>query len=196
MHYPNFFDNIKPITIYDPLAHTLGVGDGMFIFHYLDAVKLAGHSCPTVAGAWLCTQKALHELYGDDIPHRGMLDIAFSSSVDEGVTGVIASIITLITGASAVGGFKGMEGKFSRNNKLSFSQNIKSQMKFTRIDTQKSIELIYDPISIEIKPEQQKLMQKVLKEDVTSNELEKFGQLWQDRVERIFEHSEKLIKVL
>jgi len=196
MNYPNFFDNIKPITLYDPLAHTLGVGDGIFIFHYLDAVKLAGHSCPTVAGAWLCIQKALQELYGDTTPHRGMLSVELSLSEDEGITGVIASIITLITGASAKGGFKGIQGKFSRNNRLHFKQDIKSEMKFTRLDTQKSVELSYDPSLVEIKSQQKELMKKIMTEDATAKELKRFGELWQERVEKIFLRSEELIKVL
>jgi len=196
MNYPNFFDNLKPITVYDPLAHTLGVGDGIFIFHYLDAVKLAGHSCPTVAGAWLCTQKALHHLYGDTIPHRGMLSIQLSSAEDEKSTGVMAAIITLITGASGKGGFKGLQGKFSRNNKLSFAKDIKANIKFTRLDTQKSTELTYDPSSIEVKPQQKELMHKIMSEDATKEELETFGRLWQERVEKVFEQGEKLIKVI
>lgn len=196
MHYPNFFDNIKPIKVYDPLAHTLGVGDGIFTYHYLDAVKLAGHSCPTVAGAWLCTQRALKELYGQDIPHRGMLRVELSGSEDEGVTGVIGLVMTLITGASGIGGFKGIGGKFSRNNKLHFSQEISAQMKFTRLDTQTFVELSYDPSSIKIEPKQQELMQKILTQDATDAELEDFGVLWQERVERIFEHGEALIKVV
>lgn len=196
MNYPPFFDTIKPIQTYDPLAHTLGVGDGLFTYTYLDAVKLAGHSCPTVAGAWLCTQKALEELYGNETPHRGMISVEFSSSEDKDVTGVMASIITLITGASGKGGFKGIQGKFSRNDKILFSQSIQSQMKFTRIDTQKSIHLSYDPSPLAKKPEQGFLMQKIINEDASKEELIEFGRLWQEHVEKIFEHGAALIKVL
>jgi len=196
MNYPDFFDTLETITMHDPLAQTLGVGDGLFTYSYLDAVKLAGHSCPTVAGAWLCVQKALKELYGQEIPTRGIIEIAFANPEDEGVTGVIASIFTLITGASGAGGFKGIQGNFSRNNKLLFAKGLKSQMKVTRLDRLKSIELSYDPSSIEIKPEQQQLMQKLLTKEASKEEIQKFGQLWQERVEMIFKNSERLIKVL
>ena len=196
MNYPDFFKTLETITMHDPLAQTLGVGDGLFTFTYLDAVKLAGHSCPTVAGAWLCVKKALKELYGQEIPTRGAIEIAFSSPEDEGVTGVIASIFTLITGASGQGGFKGLEGNFSRNNKLLFAKELKSQMKITRLDTLNSIELTYDPSSIEVKPEQQQLMKKLLAKETSKEEIQNFGKLWQERVEMIFKHGESLIKVL
>ena len=196
MNYPDFFDTLETITMHDPLAQTLGVGDGLFTYSYLDAVKLAGHSCPTVAGAWLCVQKALKELYGQERPSRGAIEVAFTNPEDEGVTGVIASIFTLITGASGVGGFKGIQGNFSRNNKLLFAKALKSQMKVTRLDTLKSIELSYDPSSIEVKPEQQQLMKKLLIKEASKEEIQRFGQLWQERVEIIFKQSESLIKVL
>lgn len=52
MHYPAFFDDVPAIRLYDPLAEFLGaVDDGVIEYRYLDAVKLAGHSCPTVASA-------------------------------------------------------------------------------------------------------------------------------------------------
>ena len=44
----------------DPLAEFLGAADGGRLeYTYADAVKLTGHSCPTVAGAWLATRRAL-----------------------------------------------------------------------------------------------------------------------------------------
>lgn len=60
MQYPAFFDEVEPIVLYDPLAEFLGAATaGRVEYTYLDAVKLAGHSCPTVAGA------------GRAHPHRG-----------------------------------------------------------------------------------------------------------------------------
>ena len=54
---PAFFDAAPGITMQDALARTLGaVQDGVIEYRYLDAVKLCGHSCPTVAGAWLMTR--------------------------------------------------------------------------------------------------------------------------------------------
>jgi hypothetical protein len=72
MSHPAFFDEVKSITLRDPLAEILGAAsDGMMRYSYLDAVKLAGHSCPTVAGAYLMTLKALEKLYPDSVAERG-----------------------------------------------------------------------------------------------------------------------------
>lgn len=58
MAYPAFFDQIPSLTLSDPLAALLGAADdGVIEFRYVDAVKLAGHSCPTVAGAWLIASR-------------------------------------------------------------------------------------------------------------------------------------------
>lgn len=60
MQTPVFFDQAPTIVMYDALTQILGVTpDGLVEYRYLDAVKLAGHSCPTVAGAWLMTRAAL-----------------------------------------------------------------------------------------------------------------------------------------
>src|SRR5574337_723501 len=72
MHTPAFFDAAPTITAVDPLAEALGAAEGGVIeYRYVDAVKLAGHSCPTVAGAWLMTRAALAQLYRDQLPRRG-----------------------------------------------------------------------------------------------------------------------------
>ena len=64
MKTPAFYDAVAPIAVTDPLAELLGAAEGgRFEYHYRDAVKLAGHSCPTVAGAWLMTRTALARLY-------------------------------------------------------------------------------------------------------------------------------------
>jgi len=67
MNTPAFFDQAPSIVMHDALAQTLGAAqEGRIEFRYLDAVKLAGHSCPTVAGAWRLTpehfSRLLHEL--------------------------------------------------------------------------------------------------------------------------------------
>ena len=76
------------------------------------AAMLAGHSCPTVAGAWLMTRTALSRLYPDGMPQRGGLRVELRQAIDEGVAGVIASVAGLITGAANDGGFKGLAGRF------------------------------------------------------------------------------------
>src|SRR5574340_1822296 len=136
MHTPAFFDAAPAITVVDPLAETLGAAEGGVIeYRYVDAVKLAGHSCPTVAGAWLMTRKALASLYGDELPVRGMIKAEFRDGQADGVTGVIANVVGLLTGAAQSGGFKGIGGKFDRRNLLHFDAGISGEIRFTRLDT-------------------------------------------------------------
>ena len=53
MQTPAFYDQVRSLSVYDPLAEFLGAaGTGRIEYRYLDAVKLAGHSCPTVAAAY------------------------------------------------------------------------------------------------------------------------------------------------
>ena len=61
--FPEFFARARTIRVRDPLAEFLGAVDGGVIeYSYLDAVKLSGHSCPTVAAAWLAVVEALERL--------------------------------------------------------------------------------------------------------------------------------------
>ena len=53
MAFPDFFEQAPVIRLRDPLAELLGSAtDGVMDYHYVDAVRLAGHSCPTVAGVF------------------------------------------------------------------------------------------------------------------------------------------------
>ena len=72
MEFPGFFVEAPTISLRDPLAQFLGVSkSGMITYAYADAVKLAGHSCPTVAGAYLMVRRGLQYLYGNEIPEGG-----------------------------------------------------------------------------------------------------------------------------
>jgi hypothetical protein len=63
MPHPEFFDAVPRLRMHDPLAQFLGASDdGMIEYGYGDAVKLAGHSCPTVASAYGLTRLALRAL--------------------------------------------------------------------------------------------------------------------------------------
>lgn len=54
MPFPEFFDTTPRIIVRDPLARFPGAADGGVIeYGYADVVRLAGHSCPTVASAYL-----------------------------------------------------------------------------------------------------------------------------------------------
>lgn len=104
MKTPDFFTLIPPIRMTDPLAEVLGAAEnGILEYHYEEVVKLAGHSCPTVAGAYLMIQKGLKALYGDETPVRGKIKVMMKGKLGEGVVGVISNVASMITGATEKG---------------------------------------------------------------------------------------------
>jgi hypothetical protein len=196
MKYPEFFDKIQTIKLKDDLASFLGTfEDGLVEFSYLDIVKSAGHSCPTVAGAYLLAFCGLKELYKEQLPIRGEIFVSFKDDANDGVAGVIANVITQITGATATSGFKGIGGKFVRHSLMEFDANISSSVKFQRLDSGKSIEVIYNPNSIGADPKMQQLMQKIMQNNANKDEKKEFGELWQQRVENIFKNIDKVITI-
>lgn len=197
MKYPEFFEEIETIKLKDNLSNFLGTfEDGIIEFSYLDIVKSAGHSCPTVAGAYLMTQVALKELYKNEIPIRGDIFVSFKEDFKEGVAGVISNVITQITGATEISGFKGLNGSFQRFGLMKFNDNITSSAKFQRLDNGETVEVIYNPNNILPNPNMSGLMQKIMQNLATNEEKKEFGILWQKRVEEIFNNIEKVIKVI
>ncbi len=196
MGYPSFFDDVEVIEVQDPLSDILGAFDnGEYSFTYLDVVKSAGHSCPTVAGAYLITQAALKALYKEERAVRGNIKVAFKESLEDGVAGVIGNVVSQITGATDKSGFKGLAGRFARHSLMDFNADISSSARFTRVDTNESVDVVYNPSSIPPSPNMQPLMQKMMQGVATSEELAEFGKLWQERVERIFQNASKVIEV-
>lgn len=186
MSYPAFFDAVTRIILHDPLAELLGAAaNGRIEYGYVDAVKLAGHSCPTVAGAYLMTLQALRRLYPGDTPERGGIRVEFGSAQADGVTGVIAAVTGLLTGAAGEGGFKGLAGKFSRRNLLQFGSGINAELRFTRVDSGASLTASYHPEVVPAPAELQALMPKLLSGTANAEEKTEFGRLWQMRVKRI-----------
>ncbi len=192
MAFPEFFAQVPAVTLRDPLAELLGAADGGLIeYRFADAVKLAGHSCPTVAGAWLMTVRALRALYGDDIPERGKIAVEMRESLDSGVAGVIASVAGLLTGAAGAGGFKGLAGRHSRRNLLQFGVAGVGGMAFTRLDTNVAVDCVLCLESVPADPRLPGLLGAILHGTSATADLRLFGELWQDRVRRILiEHAD------
>ncbi len=196
MSYAQFFDTIETIKVKDPLSQLLGAFDtGEYEFSYLDVVKAAGHSCPTVAGAYIMTLKALEVLYRDEVAIRGNIRVEFKESLEEGVAGVIGNVISQITGATDKSGFKGLKGEFARHSLMKFDANISSSARFTRVDSGKSVDVVYNPELIKPNPKMVQLMQKLSSESANTEEVKEFGRLWQDRVQRIFENRDSVVEV-
>ena len=196
MTYPDFFNTIETIKLQDGLANFLGTFEnGLVEFSYLDVVKSAGHSCPTVTGAYLCALEGLKALYPNEIAQRGNIHVSFKEDASEGVAGVIANVLTQITGATETAGFKGIGGNFARHDLMSFNADITSSIKLQRLDNGNSVEVIYNPSSIQGNPLQQELMQKIMQGVATPEEKISFGKLWQQRVENIFANIPKVITI-
>ena len=186
MQSPDFFDSAPRLTLRDPLAEFLGAAHGGLLeYTYADAVKLAGHSCPTVAGAYLLTARALAALYPGATPERGALRVELRDPQDAGVTGVIAGVLGLITGAAGEGGFKGIGGRFVRRGLLAFGVPMEGIVRFTRTDTGASVELDYHSEQITGDPALRQALMRANSAQATPAERERFAALWQDRVREI-----------
>ena len=197
MNYPEFFNSVESIKVVDPLANVLGAfEDGVYEITFLEVVKAAGHSCPTVAGAYLITLEGLKALYPDSRAVRGEIKVEFRDPMEEGVAGVIGNVVSQITGATEKSGFKGLAGKFARHSLMKFNANINSSIRLTRADSGKSVDVYYDPSSIGGSPKMQQLMQKMMGGMANKDEIKEFGALWQDRVKRIFENKTSVVKVV
>ena len=186
MSYPDFYTQVPAIELYDPLSEFLGAfEEGKLSISYLECAKLAGHSCPTVAGAYLMAQQGLHSLYHDTLPQRGSIKVEMRDAKNDGVTGVIANVIAFIIGASDLGGFKGIQGKFSRDNLIDFSIPMNGEVRLTRLDTNESVTLSYNPSLVMPEAMMQPLMGKSLQGLASAEEKKTFGELWQKRVKEI-----------
>ncbi|MBF0296576.1 MAG: hypothetical protein HQL96_15430 [Magnetococcales bacterium] len=178
------FPTTPSITLRDPLAELLGAGEEPFTYTFADAVKLAGHACPTVAGAFLMTKRALEILYPDGLPERGDVAIEVPGRMDEGVTGPITQIFTLVTGAAADNGFHGLGGQFSRLRLMRFGNtpNSGGPFLFRRLSTGRQVEVSYSPRHFPPDPHMGELLPRILGGQATPEDRRAFGDLWRDRV--------------
>jgi len=195
-----FYDDVEPIKLREPLAEFLGAIDegAEFIFTYTDAVRLAGHSCPAVSGAYKITQKALEALYGNDIPIRGEINVRVLGSVDNGANGPISQVISLVTGAAPETGFGGLGDKFVRKNALTFDERNEepNAFVFTRTDNNKSVKITYHPEKIPQDSGMHTLFTKCIAGTATKKQQEEFKRAWQERVRIVlFEEAKGLFEV-
>lgn len=186
MTFPAFFDEVPSLTVIDPLADFLGAAvDGKIEYRYTDAVRLAGHSCPTVAAAYAMTVQALRALWGDALPERGGVRVDMAQRQEDGVAGVMAAVAGLITGAAGSGGFKGLAGRHTRRDLLRFAQSSGAEMRFTRLADGAAVEVSANLGSVPPDPEMPGLLQQLLSLPPGAAPAEtarRFAVLWQARV--------------
>ena len=186
MKYPAFYDRVETIVMRDPLADTLGAfEDGVIEYGYLDVAKLAGHSCPTVAGAFLMARHGLAALYGKALPVRGEIEVAMQQGRNEGVCGVIANVFSLITGATEDSGFHGLGGQYDRRRLLCFNSRIPAMVRFSDRLGGGSVQVQYNPAIVPADPEMGYYLSKVLSGQGSAQDKSHFHQLWQGRVKAI-----------
>ncbi|ABI60450.1 hypothetical protein [Nitrosomonas eutropha] len=189
--FPDFFADAPAVTLRDPLAQFLGTArDGIMEYRYADAVRLAGHSCPTVAGTWLMTLHGLRALYGNELPVRGEIEVYMADARDAGTTGVVATVVQLVTGAAPETGFHGIGGRFGRNNLLHFDQPLQGEIGLRRKDTGAAVQVVLDASVVPWPNEMRQLLPKAVSGQASSAELQYFGELWQERVRQmLIEHA-------
>jgi hypothetical protein len=194
MQYLGFFDDIEKIIMQDELAQFLGVNkDGVIEFGYPDIVKTSGHSCATVAGAYLIALYGLKALYGQEIPRRGEIKIELKKSPRDDNTGVIACVLSNITGATTDYGFGGIPtGKFNRRDLLSYDASIESDVKFTRLDTNKEVYINYRPQNI-VNP--MKILMSAIGPNATEEDKKTFPVRFQEMVKTLFANADKVIEI-
>lgn len=197
MSHPQFFNEVPSLLVHDPLAGFLGAtGDGLVEYRFVDAVRLAGHSCPTVAGAWLMASGAMRALWPGAMPQRGGVAVAFRHAREHGVTGVIASVVTLVTGAADdAAGFKGIGGRYDRRL-VRFEAPISADARFTRCDNHTAVDVSVDLGAVPAAPEMGSLLERSLAADATADDMARFAACWQDRVRRILADPAAVLKVV
>jgi formylmethanofuran dehydrogenase subunit E len=190
--FPEFFAAAPVVRVRDPLASFLGAArDGVLEYRYVDAVKLAGHSCPTVASAFLMTRAALAALYGKELPQRGGVRVEMRDAAQEGVAGVIANVVSLLTGVTVDTGFKGLGGRFDRRGLLAYAVDMPGQMRFTRVDTGAAVTVSAQLQRVAGDPRTSELMGRCIVGAASEEEQALFRSLWQDRVRRLLcEHAD------
>jgi len=187
---------VKPIRFREPLAETLGAlkePGAVLDYSFVDVVKMAGHACPTVSGAYLCCQLALEKLYGEAIPVRGEIAITVYGEPDEGVYGVMAQVFSFLTGAAPATGFKGLGPRFKRKDLLKFSKEVLDPeamcFEFKRLDSGKAVLVKFYsnqvPFPAEKASQMGKLMHPVIWEAATEQQKREFQDLWMDKIERM-----------
>lgn len=190
--FAEFMQHAPRIVMRDDLARFLGAVEGGVIeYRYEDAVRLAGHSCPTVASAFLMARRALARLFGEDLPERGRIGVDCRDPRDAGVTGVVASVFTLVTGAAEDGGFQGIGGHFRRRGLLRFGQPIAGEVRITRLDTGEAVDARAHPQRVPADPRLRALLPACLSGQADAASVALFGELWQERVAKLLlEHAD------
>ena len=184
MPFPDFYSQAPVVSTHDALAELLGASDGGLLdYRYADCVRLAGHSCPTVAGAFLMAHAALQALYPDGPAERGDIEVQMPAPEHHGTTGVVAQVLTLLTGAAAGNGFQGIGGRYARHGLLGYAgRHAGDAIEFRRRDTGASVAVVLDVSHIPGNPQQRELLGAIMQGHADAAQCQAFAEGWQARV--------------
>lgn len=192
----DFFKDVPPIKMREPLAEILGAieENGIISYTYEDAIKVSGHACASVSCAYKATEVGLKALYGDDVPVRGGVEVAFSGGGTQGANGPIGQVISYLTGAAMEYGFQGLMGNYSRDNKFYFDENmdvpagVGFRVIFKRDDNGKMVEVLATPSLLPLDAddiEGSRCTPLVIQGSATKDQKEKFFNYWQGKNRKI-----------
>lgn len=186
----DFFDKAEEIRLKDPLSYALGAMDEgeVMIFKYADAVKLAGHSCAAVSGAYKVTAKAVKFLYGDEPGVRGDIKVTIKGKPTDLAYGPMSQVMSLITGAATETGFHGLGGgRFGRYNLMTFDEdNFEfNTFIFERRDNGKKVKIVYNPQVLPENPRMGEVAGPTISGGAPKEIKEEFFSLWQGKVKKI-----------
>lgn len=186
MNMPQFFDKVPRLRVQDPLARLLGCAEeGELEYGFRDAVRLAGHACPTVATAYWLTYLALEHLYPEGLPQRGGIKVEFRDDARSGSNGVIATVVQMLTGAAGSSGFKGLAGRFGRAGLIRNKPDLLDLLRFTRLDTGESVDAGVDMNQVPADPAIEPLLRRCADGRATAAEEVELAQLWLERVRHL-----------
>lgn len=199
----DYITEVPPIMMNEPYFEIFGQTDGPVPYNYEEAVKLAGHSCGAVAGAWTITKKALEALYPDgEVPVRGNIMVEAPGAEDEWFVGVFGDVIMYITGAAPKTGFNGSDfavnDVFVRQNKMVYTEEPTGQLPpmrewiFTRLDTGEKVGVKFNLAIIMPLPTPARIEmgKKVALGQATPEEAADYIEYWNDRARFVFENQD------
>lgn len=191
----DFFSEIEPIALKDPLASILGATeDGEPIYYsYADCVKLAGHACASVTSAFQMTKLGLKALYKDDLPARGEIEVRYAGNRADGANGPIGQVIGYITGAAIETGFHGLGGRYARADLFIYDENMDKKdsgiaVSFKRLDNGETVVVYANPGLVPTTDQEREysgIMPQVIMGSADNEQREKFYKYWQGKNRKI-----------
>jgi hypothetical protein len=97
-------------------------------------------------------------------------------------------VLTLLTGATGAGGFKGIGGRFARNGLLSFAatdETDENGIYFKRVDTGAAVNASCNVDAVPAVANQRELLTAVMQGQANPKQHTAFANAWQNRVKRM-----------